>query len=303
MINQIFHLLILLMCSPLVGQEVQLALKLEKGKVYRQFISSSAEVTQQYEGMEINHEVYFTTWVSYRLISSRHGFINLEFQHDKLGMVFIAPNGRTEFNTDYHDEDDILSGVLRSLLGVPFQATLNPDGRMMEIKNLDQIKDSILNRFRHLEPDQLQMISNQIDQSLNVAKESLQTVTAIFPPTAVKEGDQWTVETDATVRGIQTKNKTWFQLQEVHPDYVIITATSQTDVPDNAFENNEYTLRINGKTNSRYKVARDSGWIIDAVIQNEMQGQAHHLEEHGDHHHETVIPLKMKSETRITDHD
>lgn len=292
-----------LISSAVIAQEVHLALKLEEGKVYRQFISSSAEVNQQYEGIEIFHQIVFTTWVSYRLISNKDGFMNLEFQHDKLGMVFISPNGKTEFNTDFYEEDDVLSGVLRSLMGIPFKVTLDANGKMLEIKNLGQVKDSILNHYNHLDPLQVQMISNQIDQSLTVAKESLETLTAIFPPTTVREGDQWTVMSDAIVRGMKTQLKSDYELKEIHPDYVIISGVSVSDIPDTAFDKNEYSVHIKGTTNSEYKIDRDSGWIIDAIIKQEMEGEAHHLDEHGDHHHETVIPLQMKSETRITDHD
>jgi hypothetical protein len=97
--------------------------------------------------------------------------------------------------------------------------------------------------------------------------------------------------------------RTLYKLKEIQPEHVIITGVASVSTPGKKRGKKETHYNLAGTNHSEFLLERQSGWITEATLNREMQGVVNLIEDHGNHVHETVIHLKMKSETRIRDRE
>ena len=100
-------------------------------------------------------------------------------------------------------------------------------------------------------------------------------LTAIYPKTAVKEGNKWKNKVRLeTVSGVTMENE--FVLEELNQDFAIINCQSKTISDDNNsfIAINGELLRFNSKGNmiSTFKIDKNTGWIKECEINQNISG-------------------------------
>jgi len=133
-------------------------------------------------------------------------------------------------------------------------------------------------------------------------KGNIESVTAIYPDNPVGIGDQWTVNTNLEA-GMTGKVTSDYEFVELAEDYALIKgeSTIETADKDAYIESNGMPMKfdMNGSMTSEIKVEKKSGWIVEALIHQEMEGVAH-IKENEQLPEGMKIPMSISSESKIT---
>ena len=103
-------------------------------------------------------------------------------------------------------------------------------------------------------------------------------VTAIFPDKPVNRGDKWTINTKLE-SGMSAEMTTDYEFTDLTSDYALINGNStiKTADKDAYIESNGMPMKydLTGSMISEIKVDKNTGWIVEAKIKQEIKGDAY----------------------------
>jgi hypothetical protein len=127
-------------------------------------------------------------------------------------------------------------------------------------------------------------------------------ITAIFPKKPVNLGDTWDIKTNLE-SGMSADMFTTYEFKEQNEDYNLIYGDSKiaTADKDAYIESGGMALRydLTGTMTSKIKVDRESGWIIEAIIYQEIKGEGN-VKESDQFPEGLKIPMTLTNEMTIT---
>ena len=287
-----------------MAQKKDLILKLEAGKEYKQVTSSKATINQNINGQQMDMVITIKGSMSYLVKAANEKDYDMDVKYEKLSMNIQLPETTLEYNSEKNDEQDILSSILGEMKNKPFQVKMAQNGKISEVKNIDSLWESAINKFNQLPEGQAKQMKTQLMNAYGekAFKGNIEMVTAIFPSEPVSEGDVWTINTklEAGMSGDVTTN---YKFVERNNDYILITGDSKiaTADKDAYIESNGMPMKfdLSGTIASEIKIDKTSGWIIDAKINQEIKGDVY-LKENPQMPDGMKIPMTMKNEMTIT---
>jgi len=126
-------------------------------------------------------------------------------------------------------------------------------------------------------------------------------VTAIFPDNPVNKGDKWTIKTNLE-SGMAALMTTEYEFTDLGSDYAMIKGNSviETEDKDAYIESNGMPMKydLTGSMISEIKVDKETGWIIEANINQEIKGDAY-IKGNPQLPNGMKIPMIMKNEMTI----
>lgn len=256
-----------------------LALNLEKGKVYQQIIQSEAEITQKLGGQDIKSTVGIAGTMSYLVKDVNEKFYTLEARYTRLSMEMKMLMNSMKFDSEAPKEKDIFSKILAAMKDKPFRVEMFKNGKIKQVKNLNILFDGIFDEFPEISKQQKAQIKQQLEKSYGkeAIKGNIEMVTAIFPDKEVKNGEKWNIKTRLE-SGMSGDMETEFELKETTDTYYNITgkSTIKTDEKADYVNNGGMFMKLNlkGTMTSDIKVDKQSGWIIEAKLYQEMKGNS-----------------------------
>jgi hypothetical protein len=240
---------------------------------------ATSSVNQTISGQEINIKMTITGATAYKVIEIVDTVYDMEVRYEQLALKMALPTGTMEFSSEKNDESDIFSSMLKGMKDVAFQVKMTRTGKILEVKNIDAMFSSMLEKFPQLSEAQKQQFQGQLSQSFgeNSFKGSFEMVTSLYTDSPVEKGDTWLVNT--ALRGAITAGiKTTYELMEVAETYYVIKGTSTIATnPDTPYaETNGMPMKynLNGTMSSDIKVDIKTGWVITAAITQQMSGEA-----------------------------
>lgn len=299
-ITLIFALIILASCH---SQSTDLSLKLEKGKEYKQIMNSKATIIQQINGQKINMTMTIIGTMTFLVkdISESNFIIDTKFE--KLSMSMQMPQGTIDFSSEKNDPNDIFSAVLSAMKNKTFEVKMNKTGKITEVNNVEALWETAINQFGQISEMQKEQIKAQIMKAYGgkAVKGNIEMVTAIFPDQPVNKGDKWTINTELE-SGMSAKMITNYEFTELTSDYALINGNSiiETSDKDAYIESNGMPVKYNltGSMLSEIKVDKNTGWIIEAKIHQEIKGDAF-IKENPQVPNGMKIPMTMINEMVI----
>jgi hypothetical protein len=128
-------------------------------------------------------------------------------------------------------------------------------------------------------------------------KGNIEMVTAIYPKTKVSKGDEWEISTKME-SGMSGNINSTYKLSESTKEYYVIDGQSKitTEDKDAYVEMNGVALKydIAGTMTSMIKIDKLTGWIIEANINQVIQGDTY-IKENPEMPNGMKIPMVMKN--------
>lgn len=290
---------------PTFAQRQNLSLNLSTGNTYAQVSTVVVSIRQTINGQQMDIKMNVNGAIHFKVTGETDSAYDLEASYDSLFMRMELPNETMEFGSTKRDENDVMSTVLAALVGQPFGVKMTRLGRVTDVEDIESLFSGALDQFPQIPDAQKRQIVAQLSQSFGekAFKGNLEMVSAIFPETPVSVGDTWTVQTQLEA-GMAAQVRTTYELKEAHETYYLIAGNSviATEDKDAYVESNGMPLKYNlsGTLVSTIKVARETGWIMDAKLAQNVGGSAE-IKDNPQLPGGMVIPMTMVSETIITD--
>lgn len=259
------------------AQKKKLSLNLKTGETYMQVSNAKMTMTQDIEGQEYKSALVLNGKMSYKVISIDKDIYNMSVQFESLSMKMDLPTGIIEFSSEKVDEQDIFSQILAKLIKNSFEIKMSKYGKVEEVSKIESIFESLFEDFDYIPENQIIQLKKQINDSYGAEalKGSIEMTTAIFPNKRVKQGETWTVKTNLKSVGSSLITSI-YTLDSFNKNYITISGNSIIeDTNDKTFtEINDMSMRneMNGKMVSTIKIDNETGWIIEAKISQEMNG-------------------------------
>ncbi len=287
------------------AKKVDLKLKLETGKEYRQKMVSESNIIQEISGQKMDMVMSITGEMLFKVNDYQNGVYDMDVNYERLAMSIKMPQMTMEFSSEKEDENDVLSKILASMKGKVFNIKMTDKGKVTEVNNIETIYESAFDNLPQITEQQIAQIREQIARAYgkDAFKGSIEMAIAVFPDKKVKKGESWEVDTELK-SGMQADVTTTYTLVEIHPDYFLIKGDSKivTADKDAYVKMNGMPMRydLSGTMASVIRIGSDTGWIVEAEIKQDIGGDAY-IKENEKLPDGMVIPMVMKTTMTVTD--
>jgi hypothetical protein len=286
------------------AQKVDLSLKLKKGSVYSQVSTSKATIIQTVNGQQMNMQVNITGTMNYLVTDIKENVYNMEVKYKNLAMEMNLPQGNVKFSSDKPDEKDVFSTLFAGMIDKPFFVKMTKKGRIEQIKGIDSLFERLMAKFPQLSNEQKAGIRSQLMNSFGekAFKGNMELMTAVFPDNPVSKGDVWKVNTNLA-SSVKAKVQSIYGFKgESNSNYTIHGDSKiATDEKAPYVETNGMPMKYNltGSMTSDIKIDKESGWIVEARVNQEMKGNTQ-IKDSPKTPGGMTIPMTMKNETLVT---
>lgn len=265
--------IVLIMSNICYAQKIDLTLNLESGKLYKQQIETKSIISQEVDGQKIGMEISNISNMSFLVKKIQNENYELEVKYD---MINMSIDNIMQFSSETKNEHDIFSAILSELIGKPIEITMSRKGRIIAIKNIEDLFEKILEKFAEVPDIELAKFQTQLKDAFGEAafRSSIELFTAIYPETSVQKGDKWNISTNLET-GMSAMVTTNYEFQDQIPGYILIQGRSEIKSDKEAdMESAGFIMNydISGTMTSEIKMDKESGWIVEAIINQEMNG-------------------------------
>ncbi len=285
------------------SHSTDLSLRLEKGKEYKQIMNSKATITQEAYGQKMDMVMTVTGTMTFLVKDvNANGYI-MDTKFESLSMSMQMPQGTMSFSSEKNDPNDIFSTILGAMTDSTFEVIMGKTGKITEIKNVEALWGTMINQFEQLSEMQKEQIKAQIMKAYgaDALKGNIEMVSAIYPDKPVNKGDKWTIDTKLE-SGMSAKMTTNYEFTDLTSDYALIKGNSNIETADKDayIESNGMPMKydLTGSMRSEIKVDKNTGWIIEAKINQEIKGDAY-IKENPQVPNGLKIPMTMINEMVI----
>ena len=303
--KKIFNFIILsIIITNCQAQQTNLALNLEKGNVYKQITDSKMTIIQDFGGQKMNIEMLLKGGMSYLVKEINKDEYIMEVKYDSLSMSMQLPQGKMKFSSEEKNEQNIFSSLLAEMKKIPFEITMTKTGKVIEVKNIDSMFDSMFKKFSDIPETQLAQIKAQLKNAYGekAFKGNIEMITAIYPNHPVRKGESWEINTKLE-SGMSGNINSIYNLTEKSSDYYIIVGKSSitTEDKDAYVQTNGMPTKydMKGKMSSNIKVDKKSGWIIEAKINQNIEGTVY-IKNNPEMEEGMKIPMVMNNKMIFT---
>jgi hypothetical protein len=298
-------LLSVFVCFSCLSQTQKIELKLTKGQTYTQKTVANTIVKQTMNGQAINIDMTITGQMKYVVTDDIAVIYSMDVSYVNLSMKIVHPGGESTFDSEKNDEKDILSSVFGMMKNKSFQIKMTKAGKITEVKNVEALYAGVFEKFPQLTAEQKEQMRSKIMQSYGdkAFKGNLEMLSAVFPDRAVAKGDTWNVKTEleagmsATLDGV-------YKLDEITATEFVVSGASMfaTKNKDVYTETNGMPIKYNlaGTMNSVIKIDKNTGWIIEGKINQNIKGSME-IKANDKMPEGVTIPMEMTSDMVFTD--
>ncbi len=138
-------LIILLLFLGIQEEKYDISLKLEIGHTYYQTIRTESDFLMMMNDEEMLISTVFEASLNFEVMAATDSNYNLQVQYTKLSMINKSLFATMELSSEMEDSTNVMSGFLREMVRKPFTATLDKNGRITEILNIDTLFSTIWN--------------------------------------------------------------------------------------------------------------------------------------------------------------
>lgn len=302
--RKIINLILLsIIVTTCLAQQTELRLNLKEGEEYKQITDMKSTISEDVNGQKINMVMGIAGSMTYLVKSVNENNYDMEVKYDSLSMSIQSQQITVNFSSEKKDEKDIMSQVLASMKNVPFKITMTTRGKITDVKDIDLLFESAFDKFSEMTEAQMAQIKAQLTQAYgsNAFKGNIEMTTAIYPDKSVAIGDRWEINTKLEA-GMAADITTTYMFAESNSDYNLIVGDSKfvTANKDAYVEANGMPLRydMKGNVSSEIKVDKITGWIIEAKINQDINGDAY-IKSNPQMPEGMKIPMVMKNEMKF----
>jgi hypothetical protein len=288
------------LCS---GQEITLSLKLKKGETYQQLLISSGTVTQTVEDEKQSLIIGITGHISFLVKEIMDSVYLMEVMYKSLSMGIGLARGTQQFSSEKNDDQDVFSSLLAGMVNQPFRIKMTKKGDITEVSGLDTLVSGIFLKLPQVTEEQKLQIKDQFMKAYGekAFKGNFKMMTAIFPDHPVSMGNKWDIHTQLELAMEASLSSTYEYMGDSGSVYRIHgNSKIETVNKDLYIQSNGVPLRYNlsGTMVSDISLDKESGWISEARISQEMSGDIE-IKDNPKMPGGMIIPMTMKNKIEI----
>lgn len=283
--------------------KTDLGLNLKEGETYSQYYVSSSKISQTIMGMEQEVNMEISGGVNYFVKKKNKDSYTMEVSYSRMVMKTKTMAGEVTFSSE-GETDDLISSLLKALIGKKFDVEMQKNGVISKIENTDRLWGEMMSVMPEMPEAQKEQVLNQIKTAYGdkAFKGNIEMITAILPDQNVKEGGTWknTVKLES---GMSAFLDNTFILAEVNDDYIMVEGESRmyTEGKEAYQEINgmKATFDLSGKVISTYKLDPETNWVIEGSIDQEMSGEVD-IADNPQLPGGITFPMSIKTEMKVT---
>jgi hypothetical protein len=172
----------------------------------------------------------------------------------------------------------LASKILSNMVNKPFLMTINKRGKILEMKNFENIYAGIFTGLPQVTESQKAQFKAQVEKSFGeeAIKSSFQDVFTVYPDKQVKRNDQWVARTKfqttilANIITTYTLQEITDNLYKIHGDAVI-----EADGNGDFGLHNNIPMRftnVNGTSTTDAQINLATGWIKETKMSKAFNG-------------------------------
>ncbi|OQA98957.1 MAG: hypothetical protein BWY22_00616 [Bacteroidetes bacterium ADurb.Bin217] len=170
---------------------------------------------------------------------------------------------------------DLTAYMYQKINNKPLHATMSKAGKILEVKNLDSIIDTLVEENKHVPKESKEYAKKWLVESHFNPKRMNDNLILVYPEYPVSNGDTWTIFAEFE-SGNPSKMSTVYEIIEITSDFAIIKSSTKFERIDVNTIENYFSMQIKFNVTvtsiTEMKVDLHTGWIIDAKIYSEQNG-------------------------------
>lgn len=257
------------------SQTIDLSFKLEKGKEYKHVTSTKSTVAQNMMAQEINMTMTVNGATSFLVKDITNDNYEMDATYDELSMSIEMPQGKQSYSSEVSDENDPVSSLLNDIKGKTIEVVMSKNGKIKEVRNTEALEQTIKERFEQLPEGARGQLKAQVMEAFGneTIKRNMESVSGIYPDKPVKKGDKWIINT--SIDGdVKIKLSTEYELVDFTSEYALIKGNAVIEPLDSEVASMmPMDFEFSGSQISEIKVDINTGWIIEAKITQEIEGE------------------------------
>ena len=283
------------------GETVVIRLNLSQGDVYRLRMLTDQQISQSFEGQELDvgqRVGYEYTYSVTSVDSSGNAWIDVLY-------TWVVYETETIIGKVSYDSSDPSAEVppgaesFSALVGNGFSMLLSPKGEVLDIVNLDQLYGDMLDALEISDDALREQFESVFREQFGeeAMKEQFASLTSYIPEDPVAVGDTWTQETEVSVL-MPMIIETEYSVRAVDGTTVTLDLVSKISANPEAefmdFDLFQLGYYVEGEQEGEIRVDRASG-LSSSLTRQSMSGEMVMAAED----EEFSIPISVESTTRI----
>lgn len=268
-------LLASIILTSIQAQSIDLSFKLEKGKEYKHITSTKSTVAQNMMGQDINMTMTVNGATSFIVKDNTNDNYEMDATYDELSMTIEMPQGKQSYSSEVSDVNDQVSSLLRNIKGKTIEVVMSKTGKVKEVRNTKVLEQTINESFEQLPEEERAQVKAQVMEAFGdeTIKRNMESVSGIYPDKPVKKGDKWIIDT--SIDGdVKIKLSTEYELVDFTSEYALIKGYATIEPLDSETASMiPMNFEFSGSQIAEIKVDVTTGWIIDAQITQEIEGE------------------------------
>jgi len=261
------------------AQKTKILLNLKLDSTYYLNQNSNLTITQEIPG----HTQVITTLVgglvAHKVTAIHDTVFEMAVQYESfLLKMEMAGTTLMAIDTKNNNSQNLMTRIMLGMLHKPIIMVITSKGKVLEVKNLENLYAGMFDRFPELTEAQKVQIKAQVEKSFGekAFRNSLQDAFTVLPDAAVEVNDSWTSDTNLETVAV-AKIKTNYTLKSINEQtYVIhgdalVTSAGKADF----INSNNLPVRYNnmkGTYSVDVKLDKVTGWITELKTTKSVTG-------------------------------
>lgn len=274
--KSVFLPVLFFIATAAAGQQTITGFQLVKGETYYHNSITQSKVRQTVQGMDVDIDMTVTGKIQFTVTEVLDTVFQMDVRYNELGISMKTPTGEMVMSSE-GDTSQLITKVLRQMESATFPVKMSRPGRILEVKKLDELVESMLNTSGIPEAQKPAMRQTVLGSFGETSfKSSFELLTHIYSPKPVKLHDHWLQATNL-VSAIEAVIELNYEWKESTPGYNLIEGTgtilSDASAPFKpAYGGIFMKHNVAGKVNTSIKTDPRTGWLLEGTMKQDFSG-------------------------------
>lgn len=262
-------------------QKFDLKLKLKKGQKFGLKMVTDQKMSQTMMGQQQKMNQMTAMGMSFEVLDvDDNGNMSIKTTYLTIHARIEGPMGVMEYDSTKPQQpgaDNPMSAMYKAMLGQSFAMKLSPKGEILEIKGMDEMIATMIDKMtidEAMKQQMKEMMKNFINE--DKMKETSGTMVAALPPKPVGIGDSWTNKISVAI-GFPMEIDTTNTLTDHKEGIITIQTNANIETGDDAKPTEmgpmKMTMKMKGVQKGTIQIDQATGWIVRSKTDANFTGE------------------------------
>ena len=260
------------------GEKITLALKLEKGQVFKQLNKTDQTINQKVMGMATTTKMVTEMYLKQEVLDVADGKANVRVTYERVR----SEQENSMAGKMVYDSQDTTAGEpdaqfmgYAGLIGKGFEYTINSEGKVTEVRGVDALFDEIMSKVEGgVAAEQMKSTLKQTFGE-EAMKGMMEQMTAHLPSSQVAEGDTWGGEIKMS-GPMAMKIANTYTLDKIEADKAVVSLTGEVATNEDANLDlgvMKVEYKLEGTTEGTLEIDRKTGMVLSMKMNQKISGE------------------------------